>query len=644
MLSMRDKFESWSIEDAINTYQVDRWSEGYFSVNEKGELSVLPTKNPKGPQISIPEVINEMKKEGIQFPCVIRFHDILRSQIIKINESFNSFIKEANFNGEYYGVFPIKVNQLREVIEEVVDIGAQYNYGLEAGSKAELLTVMAYNQNPKSLTVLNGYKDKEYLQLACLGSQIGNKIVIVIEKFSELPLILEVMNEMGVEPILGVRAKLSSKGSGKWSESTGENAKFGLNIPEILDVIERLKKEDKLHLLQLFHFHSGSQIPDIRTIKDSLTEAARIYVDLVKLGAPIRFFDVGGGVGLNYDGSRSNCHSSTNYTLDDYIGDVVYILRDICNDTNVAHPNIVSETGRAVSAFHSCVVTNVFGSIEMASDKKNDLTLNEDDHLIVRNIKQLLKDLNHSNYQDIYNDACILKEEAVNAFKLGILNLHERAQVENMFSSICHLIMTMTENERYVPNEIRKLKFDFSEKYLCNFSLFQSAPDSWAIHQILPVVPIKRLNERPSIEATLADITCDSDGKISNFLGPDGHRPTLPLHSLEPGEEYPIGVFLTGAYQDIMGDMHNLFGRLNEVHVFCDDDDPSDFYIEEVIQGQSVAEVLDIMQYSPQDMCKMIKTRIDALIKKGEMKPRTGVKLADFYEASIHGYTYLEGF
>lgn len=641
---MLDNFESWSIEDAINAYQINRWSDGYFSVNDQGELSVLPTKDQKGPQISIPQVIEEMKKEGIGFPCVIRFHDILRSQVTKINETFNQVIKEADFNGEYFGVFPIKVNQLREVIEEVVDVGANYNYGLEAGSKAELLTVLAYNQNPNSLTICNGYKDKEYLQLACLGSKIGNKVVIVIEKFSELPMILEVIEEMEVEPILGVRAKLSSKGSGKWSDSTGENAKFGLSIPEIIEVLDILKSQSKIHLLELFHFHSGSQIPDIRTIKDSLTEAARIFTDLIKLNAPIKYFDVGGGVGLNYDGSRSNRHSSTNYTLDDYIGDVVYILKDICNDAKIAHPHIVTETGRAVCAYHSCVITNVFGRIEMAKEQSNDLELNEDDHLIVRNIKQLLKDLNHANYQDIYNDACILKEEGINAFKLGVLNLQERAQVENMFWSICHLVMSMTENEKYVPSEIRKLKYDLSDKYLCNFSLFQSAPDSWAIQQILPIVPIKRLNERPTQEATLADITCDSDGKITNFLGPDGHRPTIALHKLEENEEYPIGLFLTGAYQDIMGDMHNLFGRLNEVHVFCDDDDPSDFYIEEVIQGQSVAEVLDIMQYSPQDMCRMIKSRIDSLIKKGEMKPRTGVKLADFYESSIHGYTYLEGF
>lgn len=641
---MTEKMNNWSIEDAINTYQISRWSEGYFSVNKDGELIVLPTKDASGPQIRVAQILEEMKKDGIALPCVIRFHDILRSQIINLNESFKYFIQEANFKGNYFGVFPIKVNQLREVIDEVVDIGQSYNYGLEAGSKAELLTVLAYNQNPSALTILNGYKDQEYMQLACLGTQIGHNVVVVIEKFSELPLILKVMDQMGVAPTLGIRAKLSSKGSGKWSDSTGENAKFGLSIPEILDVLELLKKENKLHLLELFHFHSGSQIPDIRTIKESLSEAARIYTDLIKLEAPIKYFDVGGGVGLNYDGSRSNSQSSTNYTLNDYIADVVYILRDICDDAGVEHPNIVSETGRAVAAYHSCVVTNVFGKIKLTNDKSIDLDFDEGDHLIVRNMKQLLLDLNQDNYQDIYNDACILKEEGINAFKLGVINLVERASVENMFWNISHKIMKMTENKKYIPNEIRKLKYDLSDKYLCNFSLFQSAPDSWAIEQILPIVPIKRLNERPTQEATIADITCDSDGKITKFLGPEGQRPTITLHELSPSDDYPLGLFLTGAYQDIMGDMHNLFGRLNEVHVFCDDDDPTDFYIEEVIHGQSVAEVLDIMQYSPNDMCKMIKSRVDKLVKQGKMKPRTGVRLTDFYEASIHGYTYLEDF
>ena len=632
---------SWSIEDSIHTYQIDRWGEGYFTVNKKGDLSVLPTKDPNGPIINVKQVIDEIKKEGIQFPAVIRFHDILRSQVKKINECFDETIKGAEYNGEYFGVYPIKVNQLREVIEEITDIGKEYNYGLEAGSKAELLTVLAYNNNPKALTVLNGYKDKEYLQLAMLGTQIGRKVITVVEKFSELENILEVAEEFGVEPLIGIRAKLTTKASGLWKESSGDFAKFGLSIPEIMDAIELLKSKDKLHLLQLFHFHVGSQIPDIRTIKDCLTEGARIYTNLIELGAPIKYFDVGGGVGINYDGSRSNCSSSTNYTLEDYIGDVVYILKDICDVNGVPHPNIVSETGRAIAAHHSCVITNVFGNVNLTKHKNVETESKPSDHMLLRNIKELYKDLNLSNYQDVYNDACIIKDESISAFKLGVLDLKERSIVETLYWNICHQVLDMTKHEKYVPSEIKKLRSTLADKYLCNFSLFQSAPDSWAIGQILPIVPITKLDQKPDSECTLADITCDSDGKIKNFLSPEGHRTTLPIHKLTKEEDYYIGVFLTGAYQDIMGDMHNLFGRLNEVHVFCDDDDPTDFYIEEIIHGNTSAHVLEIMQYNPQEMCRKVKYEIDKKIKAGKIKPRSGVKLADFYEASLNSYTYL---
>jgi arginine decarboxylase len=635
-------FQKWSIEESIHTYQINRWSEGYFSANEKGELIACPTKNKNDSQISLMDIIHEMKKEGIQFPAVIRFHDILRSQVRILNETFIKKIEEADYKGQYYGVFPIKVNQLREVIEEVVDIGKEYNYGLEAGSKAELLAVLAYNDNPKSLTVLNGYKDIEFMQLAALGTEIGKNCIVVIEKLSEVFILLDVMQKMSIDVKIGVRSKLGSKSTGKWAESAGEGAKFGLSITEILELVEILSKSNKLHLLELFHFHSGSQIPDIRTIKENITEGARIYSDLIKLGAPIKYFDAGGGVGLNYDGSSSNCASSTNYTLDDYISDVVYILRDICDDAKVNHPNIVTETGRAVSAHHSCVVTNVFGVVELAISKDINTNVDENDHHMLKNIKLLLKELNLSNFQNIYNDACFLKEEAINAHKLGMIDIKERSKVETLFWNINHRIITMTENIEYVPSEIRKLKHTLASKYLCNFSVFQSTPDVWAINQILPIVPLKRLNEKPTKSATIADITCDSDGKIDHFLGAGENGTTLPLHEIQKDELYPIGFFLTGAYQDIMGDMHNLFGRLNEVHVFLDKEDESGFYIEEVIHGHSAADVLSIMQYSPELMCKKIKTKIDKKIKEGLIRPRVGIALNDFYEANIHGYTYLD--
>lgn len=639
---MRDFDNNWDIEDSKHLYQVGRWSDGYFSINSKGHLCVLPHKDESKPTIDIMSVINEAKKEGVQFPAVFRFHDVLREQVKILNESFNKTIKEAKFQGEYFGVYPIKVNQLREVVEEISDAGCDYNYGLEAGSKPELMTVLAYNKNPKAITVLNGYKDKDYIRLALLGTQIGKKIIIVVEKPSEIHHIIEVAQEVGIFPMIGVRAKLSSKAGGKWADSSGDFAKFGLTVPEIMDLINLLKEKNLLHILKFFHFHVGSQIPDIRTIKECITEGARIYGNLIQMGVEIEYFDVGGGVGINYDGTRSSCASSTNYNLQDYIGDVVYILRDICNDLNVKHPHIVSETGRAIAAHHSFVITDVFGNIKLNKHRNIDITIEEDDHLIIRNIKYLYRDLNHANYQDIYNDACIIKDEVINGFKLGIITLKQRALAESLYWNICYKIIEMTDGQKYVPLEIKKLKSVLADKYLCNFSLFQSAPDAWAIQQILPVLPVMRLKEKPIVECSLADITCDSDGKVSNFLGPDGQTNTLKIHPLNPGEEYYLGLFLTGAYQDIMGDMHNLFGRLNEVHVYYDSEDENNFYIEEIIKGNSSAEVLEIMQYNGPEMCKMIKNKIDQQVKAGVLKPRNGVRLVDLYENCLYGYTYLK--
>ncbi len=629
--------KSWSIEEAMHTYQVARWSDGYFGINKNGHLCARPKdKN----EIDISKVIKEIKNLKIPYPCVIRFQDIIKDQVYKLNKTFIKTIEQANFNGSYSGVYPIKVNQLREVVEEVVEAGSEFTYGLECGSKAELLTVLAYNTNINSLTILNGYKDEEYIKLAILGSKIKKNIIVVIEKLSEINTIIKVSEELGYFPNVGVRAKLSSKGTGKWSKSSGDNAKFGLSISEILDLIEILKENNVTNKLKLFHFHVGSQISDIRSIKDCLSEGARIYCEIQKLGLELDYFDVGGGVGLNYDGSKSNCPSSTNYTLEDYVGDVVYILRDACNEADIKHPSIVSETGRAVSAHHSCVVTNVFGSINNIKLTKVDLDHNEDDHIIIRNMKSFQRDLNHSNYQDIYNDASITKEEAISAFKLSILNLNERAIAEKIYWNICSKIIEMTQDDPFVPKEVKRLKFEHAKKYICNFSVFQSTPDSWAIGQVLPVVPIERLDEKPTECVTLADITCDSDGAIDTFAGPDGIENYLKAHTLKENEDYPIGIFLTGAYQDIMGDMHNLFGRLNEVHVYATDDE-SGFYIEEVIKGQTCSEVLKIMQYSPEIMNTKIKKEFDKQVKNKAIAPREATSYIDLYEKIINGYTYL---
>ncbi len=633
--------QDWSKTEADEVYHISRWGDGYFDINEQGHLCVLPNKDFNGPRIDIYEVLEEMKAQNIPLPIVIRFHDILRSQVKVINETFRDVIKEANYNGIYSGVYPIKVNQMREVVEEIVDAGSPYNYGLEAGSKPELLSVLAYNENQDALTVLNGYKDEEYLRLALLGNKLGRKVIVVIEKFSELHKILKLSREMNVEPMIGLRAKMSVKGSGKWSESGGEKAKFGLTIAEILIAVQILKDEGFLNSLKLFHFHIGSQVTDIRTIKEVIREGGRIYAKLRKLGANIEYFDVGGGLGVDYDGSQSTADSSVNYKLQDYASDIVYILKDICDEENVPHPNIVSESGRAITARHSCVITNVIDKIETSfTDYSFEKVKGE--HSLVKNMREMFDSLTPKNAQEVYNDALDLKKECLNAFRLGILSLEERAKIETMFWKVSKKITAFVSESEFIPDNLYDIDQTVAPQYLCNFSIFQSAPDLWAIGQLLPIVPITRLNERPTNLGTLVDITCDSDGKINKFIDINETRELLPLHELKANEDYYIGLFMTGAYQDVMGDLHNLFGRLNEVHVFCDDEDPTDFYIEEVIHGSTSQSVLKAMQYNPEAMAYMMKKNIDRQIQGGKISPREGVRLTDFYEDCLKSYTYLK--
>lgn len=630
-----DSFKEWTTEAADEVYQISRWGEGYFAVHGNGDLCVLPNKDANGPRINMMEVIEEMKLKKLAFPAVIRFHDILRSQVTNINKTFRAVIEEARFNGQYTGVYPIKVNQMREVVDEIVDAGAPFNYGLEAGSKPELIAALAMNTNQNSLTILNGYKDEDFLRLALLGNQLGRKVIVVVEKYSELLQLLDLAQKTGVEPMIGLRAKLATKSTGKWAGSSGDYAKFGLTIPEILQAVRHCKSIGKEHCLKLFHFHIGSQIPDIRTIKDSITEGSRIFCKLVKEGAKLEYFDVGGGVGVNYDGT-----GSINYSLKDYVGDVVYILKQTCDLEDVPHPNIVSESGRLVTAHHSCVITNVFGAIEIGkSDLPTEKAMNE--HVLVTNIRDISGDVTEKNYKDVYSDALKIKEDTESAFKLGVLNLEERAKVETLFWKITRNVIEQSKKDEYAPDEILMLRNQMAQQYLSNFSVFQSAPDTWGIGQILPVLPIHRLNQKPEVLASIADITCDSDGKIDCFLSPDGPSQTVPMHPLNDGEDYYIGLFMTGAYQDIMGDMHNCFGRLNEVHVFCDDDDPTDFYIEEIIPGNRADQVLKTLQYNPETMAQTMKSNIDIQVKRGKIRPRDGVDLTDFYEDCLKSYTYL---
>ncbi len=636
---------SWSIQDAENIYKFQRWGNGYFKVGNDGNLKVAPKIDEPNLQIDLPEIIKEMQEDGIEFPAVIRFHDILRSQVTSLNKTFKRIIKESGYENNYMGVYPIKVNQMREVIEEIVDAGRPYHYGLEAGSKAELMAALAYNTNRRSLTILNGYKDDEYLRLALLGRKMNRKVVVVIEKFSELKRLIKLSKELQIEPIIGLRVKMMVKSRGKWAHSSGERAKFGLSIAEILNAVKLLEAEQMLHITELLHFHIGSQLTDIRSVKEAVQEASLIYSKLHQQGVPLKYIDVGGGLAIDYDGSQSTNDSSRNYSLDEYVSDIVYGIKQTCELQQVPHPIIVTESGRAITAHHSCVITKVIGEIKRTGTDYDTSNL-PDEHILVSNIRDLnnLLDDDSDNYQEVYNDAVQIKEQAMNGFKLGILSLDEVAKIETLYWELLNRIEKISLKLSFIPEDIKEITESLSSQYLSNFSVFQSTADSWAIDQVLPIAPITRLDEEPNIQCSLVDITCDSDGKIDKFIG-DENEPiakNIPLHPLKLDEDYFLGIFLTGAYQDVMGDMHNLFGRLNEVHIFSYDDDPKDFYIEEVVKGSSAKQVLTTMQYNSEMMAKKVKKQIDKQIRKGRIAPREGVRLIDFYEESLASYTYLK--
>lgn len=630
-------------EEIENIYHIDRWGEGYFTVNDSGNLCVSPERTTNGPLIDVAQVISEVKQKNISMPLVIRFHDILRSQVIALNTTFNKVINDAEYKGQYFGVYPIKVNQMREVVEEIMDAGKDFNYGLEAGSKPELLSVLALNHESESLTILNGYKDADYLKLGLLGRKLGKKVFVVIEKFSELTQLVSLSKEMNIEPLIGIRTKLSITGSGKWSASGGEKAKFGLSIPEIINSVIFLRKEGLLHCLKLLHFHVGSQVPNIQTIKEAISEGGRIYCELRKMGVPLEFIDVGGGLAVDYDGSQSTSDSSKNYNMETYASDIIYTLKQIAELEGQPHPNIVSESGRAVTAHHSCVVVEVLDKIDSTEIEFLEETPPEDDeHILVKNIREILKFLNTGNTMESFNDALSIKRDSENAFKLNVLSLNEKAIIDTSFWKICRGLKEKIDELDFVPEDFEYFNQQLSVQYLCNFSVFQSLPDTWAIDQLLPIVPISRLNEMPTENCTLADITCDSDGKIDKFVDLGENKNNLLLHKLKSGENYHIGFFLTGAYQDVMGDMHNLFGRVNEVHIFYDEESPKNYYIEEVINGSSSKDVLSQMQYNTEHLAYMVKKNIDKKVSQKTISPREGVDLIDFYEECLYGYTYLK--
>src|SRR5512142_547024 len=642
----------WSVERAAQYYNITGWGAGYFSVNDRGHVVVHPMGQP-GPVIDLMDVVEDIGERKIGFPCVVRFQDVLRARVKQINEAFGKAVAEMSYGGRYFGVYPIKVNQMREVVEEILDAGAPYHYGLEAGSKGELLVVLGMNTDPEALTICNGYKDEDYLRLALLGRKIGRKVIVVIEKLSELPALLRLAEEMGVEPMIGLRSKLTTRGTGKWEGSSGDFAKFGLTVPELIHAVRILKEAGKEHCARLLHFHVGSQLTEIRVVKDAINEGARVYAKLRKMGLPIEYFDVGGGLGVDYVGTHAPSgagqqpgqSSSVNYTLDEYVGDVVYNLQRVCSNEQVPEPHIVSESGRAVTAHHSCVVMNVFGHIEIGAPEEIAAASapQPNEAKVVREMREIVAGLTARNKAEAYHDAVAKKEEALQMFKLGILGLEERAVVESLFWKLCRGLVALNRGKKRLPRDTRDLGDKIADQYMANFSLFQSAPDHWAFDQLFPIVPLHRMDEPPTRDCTIVDITCDSDGKIDRFIEGEGVDETLSLHALKPGEPYYLGLFLTGAYQDVMGDMHNLFGRVNEIHVFVDDEDPEDFYIEEVIPGDTIEKVLSRVQYEPAELFRRVKTALDVKVKEGAIRPKEGVGLSDFYEAVMKGYTYLSG-
>ena len=636
--------EQWDVQKARNLYSIHRWGAGYFDISEAGRTIAKPQRD-AGASVDLTDVIEEAKARGLKFPLLIRFQDILRHRVESINLAFRSAIAEFNYQGKYRGVFPIKVNQLREVVEEILDAGKPYDFGLEVGSKPELFAGLALQNQIGSLIVCNGYKDAAFVRMALLGTKLGKKVIMVVEKLEELRQIISVSRQLGVEAIIGMRVRLLSKGGGKWADSAGENAKFGLTTGEMLIAAEMLKTEGLAHCFKLLHFHIGSQVPDILIVKRAVQEAARFYAKLQKMGFPIEYLDVGGGLGVDYDGSRSAFDSSTNYTLQEYANDIVYYIADVCNAEKVPHPDIISESGRAVVAHHSVLIVEVFGSI--AKIRPCDyFQFTENEHALVKELLDIRKNLPKLNKLEAYHDALERKEDAQHMFTLGMLDLPEKAKIEHLYWDIGQQVVENYKDQAYVPEEIRKLEDSLGDQYLCNFSVFQSLLDHWALGQLFPVMPISRLNERPTREATLVDITCDSDGQVNKFIDLRDVRDTLSLHPLNTNgngvpEPYYLGFFLMGAYQDIMGDLHNLFGRVNEVHVFLDPDEPAGYYVEEIIEGTTIVQALDSVQYDEKELKRQMKAQVDEAIKSDRMKPSEAMRLLDDYERGLKEYTYL---
>ena len=627
----------WRIEDSSELYNVGGWGLKYFSINEKGHVAVTPRDGYAS--VDLKDVMDELQVRDISAPVLLRFPNILDNRIEKISRCFKQAAEEYNYKAQNFIIYPIKVNQVRHVVEEIVSHGKKFNIGLEAGSKPELHAVLALNIDERSVIVCNGYKDEDYIELALLAQKMGRRIYIVAEKLNELKLIADISKRLNIRPNVGIRIKLSSSGSGKWEESGGDQSKFGLNSSELLEALDYMQQAKMQDCLKLIHFHIGSQITKIRRIKNALREACQFYVQLSKIGFDIDFVDIGGGLGVDYDGTRSSAsESSMNYSIQEYVNDSVSSLVDVCEKNGLKQPNIITESGRSLTAHHSILVFEVLETTHLPEWNDND-EVGEDEHELARELYDIYDKLNQPRIFESWHDALQIREEALDLFSLGLLDLRTRAMIEKLFWSIAREVSSITSAIKHAPEELKKVARMLPEKYFCNFSLFQSLPDSWAIDQIFPIMPISRLDEKPTHYATLQDITCDSDGKINNFISVHGAASALPVHTLKTNEPYYIGVFLVGAYQEILGDMHNLFGDTNAVHISVDKDG---YEIEQIIDGESVAEVLDYVQYSPKKLVRNVETWVTSAMKDGKITPEEGREFVSNYRSGLYGYTYLE--
>ena len=628
----------WRIEDSTELYSINGWGTNYFHINEKGHVVVTPRKN--GIEVDLKEVMDELALRDVSAPVLLRFPDIIDNRIEKTAICFQKAAEEYGYKGQNFIIYPIKVNQMSPVVEEVVSHGKKFNLGLEAGSKPELHAVIAVNMDSDSLIVCNGYKDQSYIELALLAQKMGKRIFIVVEKFNELEIIERVSKKLNVRPNIGIRIKLASSGSGKWEESGGDASKFGLTSSELLTALNFLDRNGLKDCLKLIHFHIGSQITKIRRIQSALKEAAQFYVQLRKMGYGVEIVDCGGGLGVDYDGTRSsNSESSVNYSIQEYVNNCVYTFVEAADNNGIPQPNLITESGRSLAAHHSVLIMEVLETAELPS-MPEEFEASENDHELVKDLYEIWDNLNPRTMLENWHDAQQIREEALELFAHGVVDLKTRAEIERMYWSVAREINALAKNMKHAPEEFWKLDKLLADKYFCNFSLFQSLPDSWAIDQLFPIMPIQRLDEKPDRAATLQDITCDSDGKIANFVTDQNVSHILPVHSLASNKgHYYLGVFLVGAYQEILGDMHNLFGDTNAVHISVND---KGYTIDQIIDGETVAEVLDYVQYEPKKMVRSIEIWVRQSIQEGKITLDEGKEFLSTYRSGLYGYTYLE--